>query len=431
MPPDAAGENVMDAVLSMDAVKNHADTVALDEINVVDVELWRNDTIWPYFDRLRRDDPVHLHPADHHVDGAFWSITRFNDIIAIDSDHQTFSSEPTIFLEEQMEGFELPAFIQMDPPRHDQQRKTVMPVVSPQNLAAMESLIRSRVQATLDSLPIGEKFDWVDKVSIELTGQMLATLFDFPFEDRRKLTYWSDMATADPVASGMYSDPENYQQEFIAVMTECAEYFTGLWNERVNQPPKGDLISMLAHSESTSEMDPNEFLGNILLLIVGGNDTTRNTMSGSVLAMFENPGERAKLDANPALIPSMVSETLRWQTPLSYMRRTATRDVELGGKTIRKGDRVAMWYAAGNRDAEVIENPYEYRIDRPNVRRHLAFGFGIHRCLGNRLAEMQLRILWEEILQRFPEIHVHSLERVPSAFVHGFSEMQVSIPRRL
>ena len=426
----AMGDPMQTAQIA-DTVKAHAETVSLDDINVADAQLWRDDTIWPYFDRLRRDDPVHLHPASHHVVGPFWSVTRYSDIMAVDTDHQSFSSEPTIFLEEQIEEFELPAFIQMDPPRHDAQRKTVSPIVSPSSLAAMENLIRCRIQDTLDSLPIGESFDWVDRVSIELTGQMLATLFDFPFEDRRKLTHWSDMATADPQLSGLYTSPEHYQQEFIETMTECAEYFTRLWNERVNEPPKGDLISMLAHGESTRDMDPQEFLGNLLLLIIGGNDTTRNTMSGSVLAMFQNPGERAKLDSDHSLIPSMVSETLRWQTPLSYMRRTATRDLELGGKTISKGDKVVMWYASGNRDDTVIERPYDYWIDRPNVRRHLAFGFGIHRCLGNRLAELQLRILWEEILKRFPEIHVESFERVPSAFVHGFASMQVSIPHRL
>jgi cytochrome P450 len=421
----------MPLATAREAARHQADIMALDDINVADPQLWRDDAIWPLFDRLRREDPVHLHPAHHHPDGPFWSVTRYNDIMAVDTDHETFSSEPTIFLEEQIEEFQLPAFIQMDPPRHDAQRKTVSPIVSPSSLGAMEGLIRSRIQHTLDSLPVGEPFDWVDRVSIELTCQMLATLFDFPFEDRRKLTFWSDMATADPLMSGMYTNPEAYQQEFIAAMTECAECFAGLWNERVNQPPKGDLISMLAHGASTRDMDPQEFLGNLLLLIIGGNDTTRTTMSGSVLAMFQNPQERAKLDADPSLIGSMVSETLRWQTPLSYMRRTATRDVELGGKTICKGDKVVMWYASGNRDETVIERPYDYWIDRPNVRRHLAFGFGIHRCLGNRLAELQLKILWEEILQRFPLIEVQSFERVPSAFVHGYATMQVTIPHRL
>ena len=217
----------------------------------------------------------------------------------------------------------------------------------------------------------------------------------------------------------------------MEIMLECAGYFTQLWNERVNAEPKGDLISMLAHGPSTRDMDPQEYLGNVLLLIIGGNDTTRNTMSGSVLAMHENPQERAKLDADPSLIPSMVSETIRWQTPLAYMRRTATRDVELAGKTIRKGDKVVMWYASGNRDDTVIESPDVYRIDRPDVRRHLSFGFGIHRCLGNRLAELQLRILWEEILARFPKIEVLDYERTSSSFIHGYTSMTTLIPSRL
>jgi len=401
----------------------------LEDINVADTALWRADTIWPYFERLRREDPVHWHPAEQNADGPFWSVTRFNDIVAVDTDPQAFSSEPSIFISDPMEGFALPAFIQMDPPRHDEQRKTVAPAVSSKNLAAMESLIRSRIQNTLDDLPIGEPFDWVDRVSIELTGQMLTALFDFPYEDRRKLTYWSDMATADP-DSGLY-DPERYQEQFMEIMLECAGYFTQLWNERVNAEPKGDLISMLAHGPSTRDMDPQEYLGNVLLLIIGGNDTTRNTMSGSVLAMHENPQERAKLDADPSLIPSMVSETIRWQTPLAYMRRTATRDVELAGKTIRKGDKVVMWYASGNRDDTVIESPDVYRIDRPDVRRHLSFGFGIHRCLGNRLAELQLRILWEEILARFPKIEVLDYERTSSSFIHGYTSMTTLIPSRL
>jgi cytochrome P450 len=267
-------------------------------------------------------------------------------------------------------------------------------------------------------------------VSIELTTQMLATLFDFPWEDRRKLTFWSDVATAEPT-SPMFKteDPET---EAKMILFECVEYFTRLWNERVNAEPKGDLISMLAHGEATRNMDRMEYLGNLILLIVGGNDTTRNTMSGSVLAMHRNPDQRAKLYADPSLIPSMVSETIRWQTPLSYMRRTAKRDVELGGKTIRKGDKVAMWYASGNRDETVIENPNAYIIDRERPRQHLSFGFGIHRCVGNRLAELQLRILWEEILQRFERIDViGEPARVPSAFVRGYEAMQVMIPARL
>ena len=401
----------------------------LGDINVTDIELWRTDTIWPYFERLRTEDPVHLHPAEHHEDGAFWSVTKYNDIMSVDTDHEAFSSEPSITIVDPKEDFNLPMFIAMDPPKHDVQRKTVSPIVSPANLHVLEPLIRERIGKTLDALPIGEPFDWVDRVSIELTTQMLATLFDFPWEDRRKLTRWSDVATADndsPLFEAGRGEEQRKEELF-----GCVDYFTRLWNERVNAPPKGDLISMLAHGEATRNMDRMEYLGNLILLIVGGNDTTRNSMTGSVLAMNQNPDQHRKLRDNPALIPSMVSETIRWQTPLSHMRRTAARDIELGGKTIRKGDKVVMWYASGNRDDEVIENPNAYIIDRERPRQHLSFGFGIHRCVGNRLAELQLRILWEELLPRFPEIKVmEEPRRVPSAFIKGYEAMQVVIPHR-
>ena len=404
----------------------------LDEFHVADPELFRSETMWPYFERLRKEDPVHYHKEGLHEDGPYWSVTKYNDIMAIDTNHEVFSSEPSITIFDQKEDFTLPMFIAMDPPKHDVQRKTVSPIVSPANLHALEPLIRERIQRTLDSLPIGEEFDWVDKVSIELTTQMLATLFDFPWEDRRKLTRWSDIATAGP-ESGLFSstDPEVAEQERKMELFECVDYFTRLWNERVNEPPRGDLISMLAHGEATKNMDRMEYLGNLILLIVGGNDTTRNTMTGSVLALHQNPDQKKKLYDNPALIPSMVSETIRWQTPLAHMRRTLTRDFEFQGKQMKKGEKVIMWYVSGNRDDEVIDRPNDYIIDRERPRNHMSFGFGIHRCVGNRLAELQLKILWEEILQRFPSIDVvEEPKRVLSSFVKGYETMKVVIPSR-
>jgi cytochrome P450 len=183
---------------------------------------------------------------------------------------------------------------------------------------------------------------------------------------------------------------------------------------------------MMANNPDTQNMDPMEYLGNLILLIVGGNDTTRNSISGGVLFLNENPGEFAKLNANPGLVASMVPEIIRYQTPLAYMRRTATRDTTVGGKTIKAGDKVAMWYVSGNRDDEVIERPNEFIIDRRNPRHHLSFGFGIHRCMGNRLAEMQLRLIWEEILKRFDRIEVVGEPvRVRSSFVKGYDQLPV------
>jgi cytochrome P450 len=252
---------------------------------------------------------------------------------------------------------------------------------------------------------------------------MLATLFDFPFEDRRKLTRWSDVAT-NPPGTGVTESAAQRREELV----ECLTYFTALWNERVKAPKKGDLISMLAHGEATKNMVPFEFLGNLLLLIVGGNDTTRNSISGGVLALNENPAEYAKLRAEPGLIPNMVSEIIRWQTPLAHMRRTTTETVELNGVTIPQGEKVVMWYVSGNRDERSIARASEFLIDRDKARQHLSFGFGIHRCMGNRLAEMQLRILWEEIQKRFAFVEVMAQPtRTYSTFVKGFTDMPVRL----
>ncbi len=414
------------------AARDAAYAMPLADIDPSNPELFRTDTMWPYFERLRKEDPVHWSISPEEDVGGYWSITKYNDIMAVDSNHLAFSSEPTIVLPDPAEDFTLPMFIAMDQPKHDEQRKTISPIVSPHNLMRMEPIIRQRAGEILDSLPIGEQFDWVDRVSIELTTMTLAILFDFPWEDRRKLTRWSDVATAAP-DSGLFSttDKEAAEQERRAELFECVDYFMRLWNERVNAPPKGDLISMLAHGESTRNMDRMEYLGNLILLIVGGNDTTRNSITGSVLALSQNPDQEALLRADHSLIPAMVSETIRWQTPLAYMRRTALEDVELGGKTIKKGDKVAMWYVSGNRDEEVIERPNDYWIQRPRVRQHLSFGFGIHRCVGNRLAELQLKIIWEEILKRFPKIVVMGPpRRVQSSFVKGYEYLPVIIPTR-
>ena len=398
------------------------------EIDVGKGYLFEQDIVEFYFERLRKDDPVHLTPSKRY--GPYWSITRFDDIMAVDMNHAVFSSESKlggIALAERPPEEMYPSFISMDQPRHDEQRKTVNPIVGPRNLANLEATIRERVCRILEGLPVGEQFDWVERVAKELTTQMLATLFDFPFEERRLLTWWSDMATGDPDGNG----PVTSWEMRLAELGKCQDYFTRLWNERVNAEPRNDLISMMAHAPATRNMQPSEFLGNLILLIVGGNDTTRNSISGGLLALNRNPGEYDKLRADPALVASLVPEIIRWQTPLAHMRRTALSDSELGGKTIRKGDKVVMWYLSGNRDEDAIKDAGRFIIDREQPRRHLSFGFGIHHCMGSRLAEMQLKILWEEILERFPRIEVIGEPvRTKSNFVHGFVSMPVVIPAR-
>ncbi|MFT6114774.1 MAG: cytochrome P450 [Candidatus Azotimanducaceae bacterium] len=399
-------------------------TQALKDIDVSRPERFRDDQWQDCFARLRNEDPVHY--CQDSVNGAYWSVTKHADIKVVDTNHEVFSSEVggIAIVDPREEDGGIENFIAMDPPRHDEQRKTVTPSVAPTNLATMEPLIRERVADILDNLPVGETFNWVDKVSIELTARMLATLFDFPYEDRRKLIYWSDITTNVPQVTGIEIDMKERQ----AGLQECAMTFYQLWQERAAAEPKFDLISMLAHGEATKNLisDPMGLLGNILLLIVGGNDTTRNSISGGVIALNQYPDEYQKLRDNAALIPNMVSEMIRWQTPVIHMRRTALKDYDLNGKNIKKGDKVIMWYLSGNRDESVFPDAERLIIDRKNARQHVSFGFGVHRCMGNRLAEMQLRVLWEEIQGRFRKVElVGEVKRLPNNFIRGVSDLPV------
>ena len=416
-------------IKSSEEARNRAYATPLEDFDVGNPELFRDYTFWPYFERLREEAPVHYSRGG--MFGPYWSVTKYNDIMDIETNHQVFSSAAAlggISIRDQPVEFRRTSFIAMDQPNHGPQRKTVAPMFTPTHLDELAVNIRKRSAEVLDHLPRNETFDWVDKVSIELTTQMLAVLFDFPWEERRKLTRWSDVSTTIPGPGGVVATEALKQAELL----ECADYFARMWDERIKQPPKSDLLSMMAHSPATRhlrEQNPENFLGNLTLLIVGGNDTTRNTLTGSIVALNENPDQYQKLRENPALIESFVPEVIRWQTPLSHMRRTALEDVEFRGKQFKKGDKVVMWYVSGNYDEDVIENPEAFIIDRKRPRTHLSFGFGIHRCVGLRLAELQLRIIWEEILKRFEKIEVVGEPKRPfSSFIKGYETLPVRIP---
>ncbi len=402
---------------------------AVDPFDVSRPELYRDDTWRAPFAKLRAEAPVHYVPDSEF--GAYWSVSTYKPIVEVESLPDLYSSEAggiTIadFDADDPNAVRMPMFIARDRPVHTAQRRTVAPAFTPSEMTRMAADIRHRTEEVLDRLPWGEGFDWVDTVSIELTTGMLAILFDFPWEDRRKLTFWSDWAGDIEIIKN-----DELRQQRLMHMYECGSYFRRLWNERVDKPLQPDLISMMIHSDAMREMDDNEFIGNLILLIVGGNDTTRNTMSGLAYGLDKYPDQRAKLEADPSLIPNAVSELIRWQTPLAHMRRTATRDTELMGQQIKAGDKLALWYISGNRDETVFgEDADALVVDRPNARRHLAFGHGIHRCVGARLAELQIGILLEEMAKRRMRVNVTGApERVSACFVHGYRRLPVELSK--
>ena len=407
----------------------HADPWDVSRSDIYVEDRWQ-----PIFAEMRAKAPVNKVTGTPY--GDYWNVVSHKAISHVESLPELFSSswqhggitigdppadiDPAKLAERQM-----PMFIAMDRPEHTGQRRTVAPAFTPAEMVRMETEIRQRTASVLDALPIGEKFDWVDKVSIELTTGMLAILFGFPWDDRRLLTFWSDWAGDLEIALAKGMEDMRFD-----VLREMAHYFQRLWMERVNAEPTPDLISMMIHSEAMKHMSPQEFMGNLVLLIVGGNDTTRNTMSGIVHALDQFPDQRDILEKDPSIIPNAVQECIRFVTPLAHMRRTATADAELFGHEVKAGDKVVMWYISANRDETVFENPDKLIVTRENARRHLAFGYGIHRCVGARLAELQLRILLEEMHKRRLRVHVAgAVERVRANFVHGFRRMEVEVER--
>ena len=399
---------------------------ALDAFDVSDPALYQTDTWHSAFERLRSEAPLHYTAESPR--GPYWSVSSHDLIMKLELDHKTFSNRADlggIQLNDIAANLDRPSFVSMDPPEHTPRRRAVAPIANRTNLREYEALIRERTVAVLEGLPRGEPFDWVQNVSIDLTSRMLATMFNYPQERRGELMYWSDIAIANLAAP----DPlVKTEEERYAVLQQMADAFEPFWRERSDGAGGFDLISMLANDPSTKDMDRAEFIGTLFLLIVGGNDTTRNSMTGGMLAVHENPEELEKVRRNRELIPTMVSEMIRYQTPVIHMRRTALADAELEGKEIHKGDKVVMWYVSGNRDEAVFQDADRFIADRPNARRHLAFGAGVHRCVGDRLAEQQLRILWEIILERDMRFEVLApATRTYSNFIRGFSAMPVRI----
>ena len=413
------------------AVQVEPETI-IDPLDVTRPELYSTDTWQEPFRELRAKAPIYR--CEHSKFGPYWSISTYKPIVHIEALPKIFSSSweyggITVAgngVEHLRENeIPMPMFIAMDPPKHQAQRRTVAPAFTPSVIDNMRADAHRRTGAVLDSLPIGTAFDWVDLVSMELTTQMLALLFDFPWEERRKLTYWSDvLGDVEAMAT-----PESSQHR-LATAYEMGGAFKQLWDKKASAPGSGDLISMMLQSDAMKHMDEGEFMGNLILLIVGGNDTTRNSMSAFAYALDKFPEERAKLEANPDLAANAMQEIIRWQTPLAHMRRTALEDAEVEGQMIRKGDKIALWYLSANRDESVFADADRIIIDRENARRHLSFGYGIHRCVGARVAELQLTALIAEMAKRRLRVNVLAEpDRVAGCFVHGYKKMMVELER--
>jgi cytochrome P450 len=376
------------------------------------------------FAALRRDMPVSYRPESPF--GPYWSVATHDLIQEVEGNPDVYSSSyefGNITIADTVGGSEFPNFIAMDEPRHTEQRKVVQPAFNPSALEDREAEIRARTKALFDGLPIGETFDWVDRVSLELTIGMIAILLDFPWEERRKLKHWSDLASdVNPDQS-----PEKTEY-FMAEMGAMLAQFDALLAAKRALPPGDDLLSRMVHSAAMGNLTPMERIANIALLIVAGNDTTRNSMSGFIEACARYPDQLEKLRADPSLIPNATQEIIRWQTPVTHMRRTCKADVMLGGQQLRSGDKVVMWYISANRDEGVFAEADKFDVTRNNARRHIGFGHGVHRCVGARLAEIQLGIYIEEILKRNIRIEMMGTPtRMASPFLHGFTEMPVRI----
>ena len=400
----------------------------LSPIDVSQNALYVENTWREPFSQLRADMPLSW--REDSPFGSYWSAVTHDLISEVELRHDVFSSRwdlGNITIAEAVNGEGFPNFIAQDPPIHTAQRRVIAPAFSPSQMLGLVAQVKARTKAIMDDLPIGETFDWVERVSIPQTLGMLCILFDMPFAEWRDIKRWSDWA------SGVSADnlTDEYRMEFLVQMTEMLGRFDRELEDRRTKPATDDLLSRMVHSDAMGHMEPMERIANIALLIVGGNDTTRNSMSALVEAFDRYPEELERLRVDPSLIPNAAQEIVRWQSPVTHMRRTALEDTELGGQTIRKGEKVVMWYISANRDEKVFPDAERFDVGRDNARRHLGFGHGIHRCVGAKLAEAQLASLIEEIVTRNIRIQPQGEPtRLASPFLRGFTAMPVQIAAR-
>ena len=400
-------------------------TRPLTPVDVSQDALYVDDTWREPFAQLRAEMPLSW--REESPFGGYWSAVTHDLVAEVELRHDVFSSRwdmGNITIAEAVNGEGFPNFIAQDQPIHTAQRKVIAPAFSPSQMLKLDAAVKARTAELMDSLPIGETFDWVERVSIPQTLGMLCILFDMPFEEWRDIKRWSDWASS--ISADNLTD--EYRAQFLGQMTEMLGRFDRELEDRRGKPATDDLLSRMVHSEAMGNMSPLERIANIALLIVGGNDTTRNSMSALVEAFDTYPDQLERLRADPSLIANAAQEIVRWQSPVTHMRRTALSDTDLAGQTIKAGEKIVMWYISANRDERVFSDAEKFDVGRNNARRHLGFGHGIHRCVGAKLAESQLAMVIAEIVRRQIRIEPHAKPtRLASPFLHGFTAMPVRI----
>jgi cytochrome P450 len=361
---------------------------------ISDPATYQQDSWGPLFAKLRREDPVHF--VEDSIFGPYWAITLFDDIREIETNYQTFSSDwrrGGITPYDLPPEFAIHGLMNVDPPEQSLHRDVVKVLGLPKAVASFEAQMRTTARDVIARLPREQEFDWVDRVSIEITSTMLAAMMGYPLAEGRQLVHWSDVATC-------FTDdadaPVSSESERSAALEKFAEVMTSSLQEHAQEPAAANLLSLIAHSDLMGSLQPKDRIDTLYTFLIGGNDTTRNTMTGGLWALWEYPQQHRRLRDTPSLIPSFVQESLRWQTAAMAMRRNIANDTVFRGRPMHKGDKVMLWYLSANRDESAIDRADEFIVDRERPGRHLAFGHGVHRCLGAKFAETQLRVFWEE-----------------------------------
>ena len=409
-------------------------------MNLSNLDLFESGAPWPVFAELRQADPLHWSDEDSPNHG-FWSITRYHDIVRVLRDSETFTCDRFTNLEEvdaeQEEARR--SLLETDGARHRALRRLLQGQFTPAAVAQYETFLRGLTATTLDNAFSQGEFDFVGEVASDFPINVLAKLLDVPVEDNKQLIDWGNRMIGfdDPEhADVLINDPESEKYRLVPFRSPAAlevfAYGDALAKERRGKNGT-DLVSVLVNGDMSDgiALSERDFHTNFLLLVVAGNETTRHTISHTMINLIQNPDQLTKLQENPELIPWAVEEFLRFASPVYHFRRTATKDVEIHGQSIKSGEKIVTWFASGNRDSSIFERANKFDVTR-NPNEHMTFGRGgPHMCLGNALARIELRVMFEDLISRIDSMELTGpVDYLRSNFVHGIKRMPVRVKLR-